>query len=217
MTTAPATTTDLTADEAEALTARIVGKIDEAYALVGLAFTGRAHVALGYGAGLAGWTAYCAARFPALRARKFADDAERAEVVAPLARLGMSARAVSAATGMAVGKAHAVMPADRPDNVVSLDGRRRSSKGTPRPAVTEVELVAEIVAAAATLTRADEALQLVREAGARGLTSNDLAGLVDWPIGSASAALSKLERRGLVRRVPGLDALRDGRAPYVIA
>lgn len=217
MTTAPAPTPALTTAEAEALTDRIVGKIDEAYALVGLAFTGKAHEALGYGTGLAGWSAYCTDRFPALRARKYADDAERAEVVAPLAHRGMSARAISAATGMAVGKAHQVMPADRPDNVVSLDGRRRSSKGTPRPAVTEVELVAEIVATATVLSRADEALQLVREAGARGLTSTEVDGLVSWPSGTATATLSKLERRGLVRRVHGLDALRDRRAPYVTA
>lgn len=87
-------TAPLTNSAARDLTDRIKGYVEAAWDLIKQAYALRVWTALGYGS----WDEYCAAEFD--RAHIRLPREERQEVVASLRDIGMSTRAIAAATGM---------------------------------------------------------------------------------------------------------------------
>lgn len=129
---------DLSADEARALTEKIKASAAELLPLIREAFERRADVALGY----ASWQAYCDAELMGLRL----PVGERRTAVAELRSAGMSTRAIGAALGVsdttvvrdlastASGEAVDDQPVTAgPQPVTGLDGRQRPAS-RPEPA-----------------------------------------------------------------------------------
>lgn len=83
----------VSAEQARALTDRIKVAVDGTWLLIQEAYTGRAWAALGYRT----WDDYCTREFGTSRLRLPRE--ERQEVVASLREIGMSVRAIAAATG----------------------------------------------------------------------------------------------------------------------
>ncbi len=121
----------LSAEAAQELTAQIRACVEQVWVLIEQAFTARAWVALGYPS----WDAYCASEFD--RSRLRIPREERAEVVASMREIGMSTRAIAAATGLSVGTAHAVASGVQnrtPAPVTGLDKKTYQPKHTaPQP------------------------------------------------------------------------------------
>lgn len=190
--------TILTAEGARRLTARIRDALALADDLLVQAWQGRAWEPLGHET----WEAYVAAELPQLRLIRLEvpDRRQRAEAMRDA---GMSHRAIAATMGVAEGtirndlRGHA-----GPDTITGLDGAQRSARGRRTPQADPYE----------GMSRVAETLARVRAQGDRGLTSVELQLETDWPIGTATATLSKLERRGLLRRIP---LFRRQRAAYV--
>lgn len=84
----------MTAETARELTDRIKTYVEQAWKLIEQAYTSRAWVALDYGS----WDDYCATEFD--RARIRVPREERSAVVASMREIGMSTRAIAAATGV---------------------------------------------------------------------------------------------------------------------
>ncbi|WP_280359326.1 hypothetical protein [Nocardia otitidiscaviarum] len=130
----------VTAEEAQALTEQIRDCVERAWELIKQAFLSRAWIALGY----ATWDEYCAAEFD--RARIRIPREERTEVVASMREIGMSTRAIAAATGLSVGTAHAAAAGVQnrtPDSVVGFDGKAYQPKPVDRDDTTAPESDAE--------------------------------------------------------------------------
>lgn len=194
----------LSSRDARELTGRIRTLLGEALDLIADAWAGRAWEALGY----ASWTDYLAAELPEVKLLRLPVDVRR-EAVARWSARGMSQSAMAKGLNVSAGTVNAdvrlVVP--EPEEgavVVSLDNRRRPARTrTAKPAPEP----------AARVTRTDEALALVRAAGAVGLTSTELARRAGWERDLASATLSRLEKRKAVRRV---GVFREGRGAYVL-
>ncbi|WP_282783972.1 hypothetical protein [Nocardia sp. CC201C] len=111
----------LSAEAARELTAQIRACVEQVWALIEQAFTARAWVALGYPS----WDAYCVSEFD--RSRLRIPREERAEVVASMREIGMSTRAIAAATGVDRGTVRAdlaqVGENHPPDTVIGTDGK----------------------------------------------------------------------------------------------
>jgi hypothetical protein len=104
----------ITSDQARQLTDRIKVAVDGTWLLIQEAYTSRAWAALGYGS----WDDYCTREFGTSRLRLPRE--ERQEVVASLREIGMSVRAIAAATGNGVGSVHralAAVPNGTPERV----------------------------------------------------------------------------------------------------
>ncbi|MEC3952875.1 hypothetical protein VMT65_07525 [Nocardia sp. CDC153] len=84
----------VSAEAARELTDRIRTNIETAWELIKQAYVIRAWTALGYES----WDAYCATEFDGARIR--IPREERSEVVASMREIGMSTRAIAAATGV---------------------------------------------------------------------------------------------------------------------
>jgi hypothetical protein len=192
--------TILTEAGARRLTARIRDALALADDLLVQAWQGRAWEPLGHGS----WEEYVAAELPQLRLIRLSVP-DRRERAAAMRDAGMSYRAIAATMDVSEGTIrNDLRDHTGPEVVVSLDGARRPARGHRTPAVDPYE----------GMSRTEETLARVRAQGDRGLTSVELGLETDWPVGSASGALSKLERRGLIRRVP---VFRANRAAYVAA
>jgi len=128
-----------TAEQARMLTDRIKIAVEGTWQLIKEAYTGRAWAVLGYDT----WDAYCNAEFGQARLRLPRE--ERQEVVASLRESGMSYPAISAATGMSVGTAHAAAQAFKTENLPprtrGIDGKSYAS--TTSDEVVDAELVDE--------------------------------------------------------------------------
>ncbi|MFB8001537.1 hypothetical protein [Nocardia sp. NPDC056000] len=130
----------LTAEAARELTDQIQQHVSDAWTLIERAYLARAWVALQY----ASWDEYCAKEFD--RARIGIPREERSEVVASLRVIGMSTRAIAAATGLSKGTVQNTLAEGGqncpPDSVVGLDGKQYQSKPVehePFPSVVLVE------------------------------------------------------------------------------
>ncbi len=187
---------------ARRLTDRIRGALVLAHGLLGDAYAGRAHEALGYGTGAAGWTAYCAAEFTAEGMVRLPVDQRRA-VVAQLRGRGMSTRAIATGLGVAVGTvaADAAQLERGPESTVtSLDGRRRPAVvTTPTTPATRVPTT-------------ERALAALLAAGCEGLTRVELGKRLRVRRGSSTPVLSALARQGRAVRTT---TYRDGSAVYL--
>ncbi|QLY33956.1 hypothetical protein H0264_18525 [Nocardia huaxiensis] len=114
----------ITAEAARELTDTIRARAGQLWELIEQAYLTRAWVALDYDS----WDAYCAAEFDGARLR--IPREERSEIVASLREIGMSTRAIAAATGLGQGTVHreieglrTAVPNGTPDSVVGLDGK----------------------------------------------------------------------------------------------
>ncbi|NNH75859.1 hypothetical protein HLB23_39425 [Nocardia uniformis] len=115
----------ITADAARELTDRIRTHLEVACELIKQAFTSRAWAALNYST----WDDYCASEFDNSRVRIPRED--RAEVVASMREIGMSTRAIAAATGLSVGTTHSALSGVQnrtPDTVTGLDDKSYQPK-----------------------------------------------------------------------------------------
>lgn len=203
---APATAFHFTRPGAERLTAEI--RRDLGSAITGLirAREGRAWSAMGYPS----WHEYCEAEFGDLRDLAI-PASERIHLVASMREARITNRPIAEKLGISPatvsGDLHKLRAAGwqgEPDDVVSSDGSVRASRSsrssTPAPDFTG-------------LSRVSESAARVAAQEGRGLTSVELDLETGWPMGTATANLSKLERRGWVRRS---EIFRKGRAAYVV-
>ncbi|KZM73301.1 hypothetical protein [Nocardia terpenica] len=129
----------LTAQGARELTDRIKSHVEQAWELIKQAYAARAWIPLNYGS----WDDYCAAEFD--RARIRIPREERTEIVVSLRDIGMSTRAIAAATGMAKGTVRKelgqVGQIDPPDAVTGVDGKTYPLKPTDREPIPSEEPV----------------------------------------------------------------------------
>ncbi|MFE3080904.1 helix-turn-helix domain-containing protein [Nocardia tengchongensis] len=120
----------LSAVAARELTDDIRVRVEQVWDLVRQAYLGRAWEVLGH----ASWDAYCAAEFDGAQLR--IPREERREIVASLREIGMSSRAIAAATGLARGtvlkELEQVVQIEPPDSVVGLDGKVYQPKPVDR-------------------------------------------------------------------------------------
>lgn len=130
---------DLSELQARALISRIATSLVTVWEDVKLAYLGRAWLALGY----ASWDELCAAEFGTMQIRLPRE--ERREVVASLSEVGMSTRAIAAATGVH----HSTVASDLPGvgnqtgasaNVIGLDGKEYRRQSEPDP-IVDAEIV----------------------------------------------------------------------------
>lgn len=195
----------LTRDAAAELVARIRAGLQALDVDVATAYRGGAHVALGYGTGAKGWAALCRDLFADVAWLR-PTPAARLERTLALARAGLSQRAAADALGVSAAQVNADMRKLRergeelPDNVVSLDGRRRASS-RPRsveeqPATPPVPLV--LPDGLSELMRL--ALLAVADAGEDGLTELELERVAGWRQGRCTSLLFRLRDAGLVAR-----------------
>jgi Trp operon repressor len=85
--------------------------------------------------------------------------------------------------------------------------------GKTYPANRERKAVEPVADPYAGLSRMEETVARVATAGARGLTSIELDAATGWPMGTATANLSRLERRGRIHRC---GTFRRDRGAYVV-
>lgn len=200
----------LTAAQAEQVTAEIRGALDHAQAYLRLAFAGKAHEALGYGKGQAGWDAYYADNFADV-VMTLPVEQRRLEV-ARWNEAGASLGAVATALGVS----KATISEDRkhvgqPQNVVSLDGRRRDSVAASA-AVVEAKAVAPKKRAVPLTVRIEA---MVQAAGPAGMTSREaLAKLRGLHHGEVSSVFTALKQQ---RRTHLTGERRDGYGVHVTA
>ena len=188
----PAPVAQMTRARAEAVTAAIVGHLEDAVALIIDAHAGRAWVALGDPS----WDAYCRTRLQVSVPRE-----HRAAVAVAMRAAGMSPRAVASATGWS----EAVVRTDIKGtgaalaDVIGIDGKRYpvAARRDAAPATERVEI-----------PKTQRAVMLLLEVGGRGLTADELGARMlktkapgAWHWGATSGLLSKLEDQHRVLRV----------------
>lgn len=132
MTSAQLVEAQLTGTEARALTDKIKIAVEGTWHLIEEAYTSRAWAALGYDT----WDDYCTREFGTSRLRLPRE--ERQEVVASLRESGLSARAISAATGLGLGTVQREISAGVPNGtpakpVTGTDGKTYAVKSSPQP------------------------------------------------------------------------------------
>jgi hypothetical protein len=135
----------------------------------------RAHVALGYGPRLAGWTAYLAAEFGELLS-----VVPTPAQLAAMVDAGMSQREAAAPFRVSVGTVNA-----------ALRSQRRADAGV-------VSLAAGSTPPAPLVSKTARVLELVAAAGAAGLTVEQLRRRTRWHHGQASATLCRLAAAGRI-------------------
>lgn len=200
----------LSVDEAHALTENIHTAMGIAQELLRVAFRGRAHEALGFGRGLAGWEAYFNAHFAGYVVALPAEQ-RRAQVKAWMA-VGASVRVM----GVALDASPATISADRKAlggptaQVHSLDGRNRDAAAASAKAV---EAKAASAKKAVTLTQRIE--DMVRAAGPAGMTQKEaMPKLRGYHHGQVSAAFTAVKQQ---RRTHLTGERRDGYGVHVTA
>lgn len=199
----PADAVQLTRAGARKLTDTIRRNLERTLAGLVRAWHGRAHEALGYGAGPEGWQAYTAAEFGDLKLLALPDE-ERNELIESMTAAGHSRREVARNLKVSPGTVSHVIKgrpaAPAAGTVEHLDDRRSS----PSP----------VVEPPAGMSKRDRAVQLIAEQGERGLTSLELHEVTGWTGGSAAGTLSDVKRQG---RVVATEVFRRGYAAHVIA
>lgn len=180
----------LTSEQAATVTAEIRGALDHAQAYLRLAFAGKAHEALGYGKGQAGWDAYYADNFADV-AMALPVEQRRLEVAK-----WNDAGASLGVTATALGVSKPTISEDRkhvgqPQNVVSLDGRRRDSVAASA-AVVEAKAAAPKKRAVPLTVRIEA---MVRAKGAAGWTSAEARKELRLHHGAVSAVFTALKEQ----------------------
>jgi hypothetical protein len=128
--------TDLSPDEARALTDQIRTGLGTLRELITRAYRGRAWIALGYES----WDAYCIREFDTSWLR--VPREERPEMVASLRQSGLSVRAIASATGAGVGTIHREIEAGAAARALGVPS------GTPVGRVGDADQIAEELIAA---------------------------------------------------------------------
>jgi predicted transcriptional regulator len=197
---------ELDATTARQLVERVRAQLQSLDADVARLYHGRAAELLGYGSGAAGWKALCADLFADVAMLRPTPVA-RLERVAELRRERMSQRAIADALGVSPAQINAdVRKLEErgealPDNVHSLDDRRRAAVGQRKAAPVE-ELAARLPEldhlGLTELMRT--ALEHVAGQLDGGLSCAELEEETGWGHGRASSLLFRLERRALVAR-----------------
>jgi lambda repressor-like predicted transcriptional regulator len=190
----------LTEAQAEALTAEIRGILTESFnavvPLIVVAFKGRAWAAMEY----TSWDEYCRAEFAGPRMLRIPDEAF-AEIVAALTAEGMSVRAISSATGASVGKVHKSRPKlDAGAEIISLDEHASRRKATRAQAMERhpAGKGAPTVTPHEALSMPEQAALIVGDRAQEGTTVHELCEATGWAQGTASCALSRAAKRGLI-------------------
>ncbi len=168
----------LTAATARTLTDEIRHHLGSAIARLAEARAGHAHLALGY----ASWWQYCEAEFGDLREMRL-PKAERQALHASMHDDGLSVSECQAKTGFSRGTVH---------------GDWRDTGRAPAKSADVIPLHEPEANPYAGMSRMRETLARVAAQQDRGLTSIELDAETGWPLGTATANLSKLHRRGLV-------------------
>lgn len=193
---------------ARVLTDRIRGNLERAARGLVRAYYGRAHEALGYGEGPAGWHAYGEAEFGDLRLLRLPLD-ERLELERAMTGEGWTRREVARAVGVSAATVSNDLlgrPETRRDEVAGPDAARGDD-------AEATSTVIEALDPFRGLSPIDEVLARVAAQGDRGLTSLELDAELDRPLGTATASLSRLDRRRLVV-IGTADERRLNRRPY---
>jgi hypothetical protein len=208
------TTEQLTAAEAEQLLDTVCRQAEALDASLGRLYHGGAAEALGFGSGAKGWAALCRAKLAHLEWLHIKPGPKRTERIVDLARQQLPTRAIGSAVGLSAATVTGELAKARaagvqlPDNVVSLDGRRRPARQAERP-VEAPRVMPEPPPLSELMRTALEAVWLAGEAG---LTLHELVDGQRWREGRCTSLLNRLERAGLVRR---LDGRRGTCRPYV--
>jgi hypothetical protein len=187
-----ATLVALDAAQARAATDRLRLTLTDAHEQLIALWQSGAHEALGYGAGVPGWTAYCAAEFGDLL-----NVLPTAEQLGAMADAGLPQRAIAAPFGVSLGKVNGALRSRRTAGAGLRATDVHTSLGVS-PAVPAHVRVAALVAAA----------------GTKGLTIPQAQRRLGWTYGATSGALSRAESRGLVHR-PADVPQRGSFRPYV--
>lgn len=206
----------LSHDDAVTLTFRIADKLELAYEgiapLILEAFHGRAWVPMEY----TSWAAYCEDNFTGAGMLRLPDD-----IVDVLAGEGMSTRSIAAATGRSKSDVDRHMnKRNRPDNVTSLDSRRRPATRTPaesraaHPAGKDApyNVVGEVTLTTTEFPAWFMVVSVVADAGWHGATYVDVCDALGWRDGKVTGALSEASRRGEIRTT----VERDGHAVWTV-
>jgi len=168
-------------EQARAATDRLRLTLTDAHEQLIELYRRRAHEALGYGKGTAGWSAYCAAEFGELLNVRLPRDT-RGEVLAAMVDAGMNQRQAAAPFAVSLGTVNAALQQHRKIS--------RSPAGAAAPAPKN-------------LSKVDRVLALVAAAGPGGLTVEQLRRSTRWHHGSASAVLVRLAAAGRISYRPG--------------
>lgn len=179
--------------------------------LVERAWAMRADVALGYPT----WEAYCATEFAGLRDIRIPVPT-RVEIVEALTEAGMSTRKVGAVLSIAEQTVRAdIARARAPHAAAGVLAAPPAPSGPPQAVAAPLLRRATPVAAAGERrpTQVELVLAELAAAGSKGLTWIELGQALGLHHGSASAVLSKLDRRGLVERTT---TYRQACAAYVL-
>jgi transposase len=172
-----ATLPALDVDTARAATDRLRLTLTDAHEQLIDLYRRRAHEALGYGKGTAGWSAYCAAEFGELLNVRLPRDT-RGAVLAAMVDAGMSQRQAAAPFAVSLGTVNA-----------ALQSHRSRREGTPAGGVIRVTPPASKVA---------RVLELLAAAGTAGLTVEQVRRKTRWHHGQASATLCRLAAAGRI-------------------
>jgi hypothetical protein len=192
----------MTREDAEAVTSSITsvlrGGALTVAPLIVEAYRGRAWQSLGY----ATWDDYCRAEFTGPRMLRIPDDM-MTSILAKLTTEGLSVRGRASALGISVGKAHRLSPKmGEGAQVISLDGKRRNatqklaasmSSHPAGKALPDKEPAVDY----GKLPMHEQAALMARECD-QGVTVHELCAMTGWPQGTASCALSRAAKRGLV-------------------
>jgi hypothetical protein len=163
----------------------------------------RDDIALGYGS----WHEYLAGEFGALDTLGLPAE-ERRYVVTSMRADGMSQRTIAAQLDTSVGTVNADLR-----KAGTQVAEIRGADGKVYPATQERKAPSAPVDPYEGLSRTEETFARVASAGTRGLTSIELDAATGWPMGTATASLSRLERRGRIHR-SGI--FRSNRGTYVV-
>jgi hypothetical protein len=203
----------LSREEAEALTEEIAGILSDGFErvapLVVTAYQRRAWLSVGYES----WDDYCRGEFRGPRMLRFTDD-QLTEIIRELSDAGMSVRGMASAVGVSVGKVHRVRPERRPDNVISLDGKRRGSSGPARDRSMASHPAGKAKPVdVAGLAVAESIYVLISLSAGEGMTYREIDSVTNFRESQVTGALSGLKRTG--RIVAGW--IREGHVAWVAA
>jgi len=194
---------------ARRLTEEIRGHLGQGIRKLVRAREGGAHLAMGY----ATWHEYCEAEFGDLRDLAL-PSSERLHLVASMKASRLPNRPIAERLGCSPGTVAGDVARLRasgwegPDTVTSSDGSERPARIASARVTEEPDYRG--------LSRVSESLARVAAQQDRGLTSLELDAETGWPMGTATASLSKVERRGWAVRIEEPAHRRRARAPYVV-
>jgi DNA-binding CsgD family transcriptional regulator len=200
--TVPAGVALSTPAEAAARAAEIRGHLALGFGKLTVAREKRYDLALGYPS----WWEYLAGEYGALDTLGLPAE-ERRYAITSMRANGMSQRVIAERLDTSVGTVNADLrkAGAQVAEVTGADGKVY--------AATRERKASTPVASYEGLSRMEETVARVAAAGARGLTSIELDAATGWPMGTATANLSRLERRGRIRRS---GTFRSNRGTYVV-